>query len=69
VEAIVTHSEVNVRGLILTLKLFEWKLADRIPEYLDRIRAWGYNEVRAKQLVHNRQEICVAALARPFRRK
>ena len=69
VEAIVTHPEVNVRGLLLTLKLFEWKLAERIPEYLDRVRQWGYNEVRARQLRYNRQECCLAALARPFVRK
>jgi 23S rRNA (cytidine2498-2'-O)-methyltransferase len=69
VEAIVTHPEVNVRGLLLTLKLFEWKLADQIPEYLERVRQWGYNEVRARQLRYNRQECCLAALARPFVRK
>lgn len=69
VEAIVTHSEVNVRGMLLTLKLFEWELADHVAEYLQRVRSWGYNLVRARQLVHNRQEICVAALQQPFRRK
>jgi 23S rRNA (cytidine2498-2'-O)-methyltransferase len=69
VESIVTHAEVNIRGMILTLKLFEWELADHVPEYLDRIRSWGYNLVQARQLVHNRQEICVAALQKPFRRK
>ncbi len=69
VESIVTHAEVSVRGMILTLKLFDWELAEQIPAYLERIRSWGYNQVRARQLVHNRQEICVAALQHPFRRK
>lgn len=69
VEDIVMHPEVNVRGMLLTLKLFEWKLADQVPEYLDRVRSWGYNRVQARQLQHNRQEICVAALQQPFRRK
>ena len=69
IEAIVTHRDVNVRGLLLTLKLFEWKLSDRIPEYLERVRHWGFNEVRARQLRYNRQEFCLAALARPFVRK
>lgn len=59
---IVTHAEVNVRGMLLTLKLFEWKLADDLPEYLDRIRRWGFNWVEARQLQHNRQEVTVAAL-------
>ena len=69
VEAIVTHPEVNVRGMLLTLKLFERSHADRLPEYLARVRSWGYNVVRARQLQHNRQEVCVAALQRPFLRK
>jgi len=69
VESIVTHPEVSIRGMLLTLKLFEWELADHVPEYVERIRSWGYNLVRARQLVHNRQEICVAALQKPFRRK
>ena len=68
VEGIVTHPEVHIRGLLLTLKLPQWKLAAHIPEYLDRIRGWGYNLVRARQLQHDRREICVAALQKPFRR-
>ena len=68
-EAIVTHGEVSIRGLLLTLKLPDWKLADSIPEYLGRIRGWGYNAICARQLQHNRQEVCVAALQKPFRRK
>jgi 23S rRNA (cytidine2498-2'-O)-methyltransferase len=69
VEAIVTHPEVNVRGLLLTLKLPTWDLAGRVPEYLDCVRSWGYNVVRARQLQHDRREICVAGLQKPFRRK
>ncbi len=69
VEAIVTHPMVNVRGLLMTLKLFEWELADQVPEYLDRVRSWGYNRVQARQLGHNRQEVCVAALQKPFVKK
>lgn len=61
VEAIVTHPEINIRGLLLTLKLLDWSLAAEIPSYLARIRSWGYADVRARQLSHNRQEICVAA--------
>ena len=62
VEAIVCHAEVNIRGMLLTLKLHEWKLAAEVPAYLDRIRGWGCNLVQARQLAHNRHEICVAAL-------
>ena len=60
VEAIVTHADVSVQGMILTLKLLEWSLATEIPAYLDRIHSWGFGRVAARQLHHNRQEICVA---------
>lgn len=70
VEAIVNHPDVHIRGLLLTLKLPDWKLADEIPAYLARVRSWGYREVQARQLAHNRQEICVAALrSRSLRRR
>jgi 23S rRNA (cytidine2498-2'-O)-methyltransferase len=69
VEEIVTHPEVNIRGMILTLKFPDWNLAAEVPQYLARIRSWGYNLIRARQLQHNRREICVAALTKPFRRK
>lgn len=68
VEAIVTHPAVNIRGLLLTLKLLDWDLAEHIGEYLDRVRHWGYRHVQARQLAHNRQEICVAAMKRSARR-
>lgn len=64
-EAIVGHRQVNIRGLLLTLKLLDWKLAEQVPDYLARVRSWGFPYVRARQLQFNRQEICVAA----FRRK
>lgn len=68
VESIVTHPEVNVRGIVLTLKLLEWKLAERIPQYIRRVRQWGFNRVWTRQLGHHRQEFCLAALKKPFKR-
>jgi 23S rRNA (cytidine2498-2'-O)-methyltransferase len=62
VEDIVTNREVHLRGLLLTLKLPDWGLADSIPAYLERVRSWGYRYVNARQLAFNRQEFCVAAL-------
>jgi 23S rRNA (cytidine2498-2'-O)-methyltransferase len=64
VEAIVTHPAVHIQGLLLTLKLLDWSLAEQIPKYLSRIQSWGYHRVAARQLSHNRQEICLAALRR-----
>ena len=62
VEAMVTHRDSSIRGMILTLKLTDWKLADEIPGYLSRIRDWGYRDLRVRQLAFNRQEICVVAM-------
>ena len=61
VEQIVTHPGTRIEGLLLTLKLIDWVLAAEVPGYLDRIRSWGFSQVAARQLAHNRQEICVAA--------
>ncbi|MBL8829351.1 MAG: hypothetical protein JNM18_20370 [Planctomycetaceae bacterium] len=61
IEEIVTHPTVHIRGMIVTLKLLEWSLADELPAYLERIRSWGFTSVRARQLQHNRQEVCVVA--------
>ena len=61
VEAIALHDEVQLRGLLLTLKFLDWNLADEITAYLERIRSWGFNWVQARQLQTSRQEICVAA--------
>lgn len=65
VERIVTHPDCWIRGLLLTLKLPDWNLADEIPAWLNRVRSWGYPDVRARHLHHNRQEICVAAQGLP----
>ncbi|HEX7380210.1 MAG TPA: hypothetical protein VF278_24045, partial [Pirellulales bacterium] len=69
VESIATSRHAQPRGLLLTLKLLEWELAEETPAYLDRIRGWGFPFVRARQLQHNRQEICVAALRKKPRRQ
>ena len=62
-EEIVTKTS-SVQGLLFTLKLPHWEIADTLPMLLDRIRAWGFSDVWAKQLVFNRQEIMVVAKER-----
>lgn len=68
-ESLVTHPEISVRGMLITLKLPDWELGHLVPEYLSRIRSWGYNIVRARQLHYSHQEICVFALQKPFKKK
>jgi 23S rRNA (cytidine2498-2'-O)-methyltransferase len=69
VESIVTHPGVTIRGLILTLKLSEWEEAERLPQFAARVRAWGYRDVRIRQLVRGAQEVCLVALRRKALRR
>lgn len=64
VESVVTHHTANIRGLVVTLKLPNWNLAtpEKLAELLDRVRGWGYRDLRVRQLAFNRQELCVVAL-------
>ena len=61
VEHIVTNRRVNIHGMLLTLKLLDWSMADQLGDYLQRIRSWGYRHVRVRQLAFNRREVCVLA--------
>ena len=66
VEAIVTHPDVRIEGLVLTLKLTDVSFAAQLPLFNKRIRSWGYARVRTRQLAFNRQEVCVVATEREF---
>jgi len=68
VEAIVTHREVHIDGLLLTLKLMDGSPAMEVPEYLKRVSSWGFAQVAARQLHHNRHDFCVAAMTGHARR-
>jgi len=61
-EEAIAKADGSVRGLLFTLKLIRWELADKLPMLLDRIRTWNFRDVRMKQLIFNRQEVMVAAL-------
>jgi 23S rRNA (cytidine2498-2'-O)-methyltransferase len=69
VEAIVTHPGVAIRGMVLTLKFSDWKLAASLPDIVARVRGWGYREVRTRQLVTGGQEVCLVALRRKALRR
>ena len=69
IEAIVKHPGITIRGLILTLKFSDWKLAARLPELVTRVHGWGYREVRTRQLASGGQEVCLVALRRKALRR
>jgi len=69
VESIVTHDTNRIRGALLTLKLLQPKLKDELGSYLERIRSWGFEYVRCRQLACQRQDVGVAAMkSRTMRR-
>jgi 23S rRNA (cytidine2498-2'-O)-methyltransferase len=59
-EELTTRKEIPLCGILFTLKLFQWSLAEHLPLYLERLQHWGFDDVRMKQLVFNRQEVTVA---------
>jgi 23S rRNA (cytidine2498-2'-O)-methyltransferase len=63
-EELATRKEIPLRGMLFTLKLFQWSLAEYLPAYIDRLQHWGFDDVRVKQLVFNRQEVTVAVQRR-----
>lgn len=70
VESLATHRLTAFHGMLLTIKLMDWKEADAISEYVQRVRRWGFESVRVRQLACNHQEVCLAALrTRGMRRR
>lgn len=51
-----------VRGIIATLKLPDWKLAEDIDNYRQQFFQLGFPFVETRQLAFNRQELCLVAL-------
>ena len=68
IESIVMHPDVQIRGMLLTLKFPDWNMGFEVDDYLGRIRSWGFNRVKARQLHYSHQEICVSCLKKPFKR-
>ncbi len=65
VEDIVTRPDVSILGMLLTLKLTDWALADQCEDYLRRVRSWGFPLVRLRQLHHHRRELCLLGAVAP----
>ena len=60
VQNIVTHQFSEFRGLLITMKLGEYKFAGRIDEWIKSIEAWHPKEIRVRQLARNKCEVCFA---------
>ncbi len=66
VRDIVQHERVDIRGIILTLKLSNWEVLDAIPDYMKQVKAMGFQVVKTRQLAFNRQEFCLTAIKDKF---
>lgn len=54
-------------GVILTIKLNKWKIADEIPAILEHLQSMGLSYTQALQLSFHRQEIVIYGLTRKGR--
>jgi 23S rRNA (cytidine2498-2'-O)-methyltransferase len=61
-DKLVRHYRQSLLGLVLTLKLARWDKADDIPGIVAEVGRWGFAQIRAVQLYHNRQEVVILAL-------
>jgi 23S rRNA (cytidine2498-2'-O)-methyltransferase len=67
IENIATNRHLGrLMGMILTLKLADWKLADEIPDWIQRVKSFGFQLVKTRQLAFNRREICMVAVRDKF---
>lgn len=60
-EDLLTHASVRPQGLILTLKLPQTQLLGQWERWCEKIHGWGFTRIRGRQLVFNRQEVCLVA--------
>ena len=63
---IVQHNSVDAKGIILTLKLTDWKFINELPSVYTRVKGWGFQVVKSRQLAFNRQEFCLIAVKDRF---
>lgn len=55
------HPQVQPRGLIITLKLPITQLLEHWNQWAERVASWGFRQIRGRQLIFNRQEVCLVA--------
>ena len=60
-DRLVPRYRKTLKGLLLTLKLNDWDLAVRLPEFFERLRAMGASRVEAAHLPAFRQELGAVA--------
>ncbi|MEL6104863.1 MAG: SAM-dependent methyltransferase [Planctomycetota bacterium] len=64
VHHIVTHTHCTIEGMLLTMKLGDYKAAAEIPDWVKRAERWKPRDIRIRQLARNRCEVCFAVRLR-----
>lgn len=62
---IVTHRQTSFQGLLITLKLGDYRRAHQIDDWRARIESWGAKQIQVRQLARNRCEVCFAVTLEP----
>jgi hypothetical protein len=62
VDRLATRMRDTLSGVVLTIKLNQWRMAEEIPLMLEHVRAMGMARAVAAQLSSNRQEILIYGL-------
>lgn len=60
IENIVTHRQSDFVGLLITLKIGEYRAAPLIEKWFQRIVGWKPQQVHVRQLARNKCEVCFA---------
>ena len=63
---IVEHRSIDVKGVILTIKLLERKLVGQIPDLMAQLKQLGFQVVKSRQLAFNRNEFCLVGVKDKF---
>ncbi len=66
VSEIINNANVHVKGMVLTLKLTDWKLIEDIPALIEQVRSLGFSVVKTRQLAFNRREFCLVGVKDKF---
>ena len=65
VENIINNDQSSFEGVILTLKIGGFAHADRIPGWIQRVKKWGAQDIRVRNLARGKVEVCLVAKLRP----
>ncbi|MEL7495961.1 MAG: SAM-dependent methyltransferase [Planctomycetota bacterium] len=66
VREILNYEQVNIKGLVLTMKLSDLNLTKKVPTMISDVKGLGFKIVKTRQLAFNRREFCLVAFRNKF---